>query len=356
MPCRSRWSGARLSSTAASGASASVSSSWNEDASQTTTAAGVEGAGQAAERGADVARDRHRHAGLAVDPAHELGGRRLPVGAGDRRSIGLGSSRQPSSSSPTTGIPRARAARIDRRLLRHAGALDHGARAVQQRDAVGLARARRRRRRPARRALPGRRARRRSHAPPRRCARSACAAARARAGEADDQERAGRQRRAGAHGGHSSGRAGVAGGAGAHAAWACRGRGCAVADSPPRPAAASPTAATRMNSGTCGQGRCPSQVRIAHLRSYRTRGAAVRRGPRLAAIAGPAAPPRPTRGTAKRPRIPAHPPPRQRPPVGRTRAAGSARPPVELERPRPRAAGGPPPGRRARCRRPCRRT
>ena len=40
VPWRSRWSGARLSSTAASGANASVSSSWNDDASQTTVAAG----------------------------------------------------------------------------------------------------------------------------------------------------------------------------------------------------------------------------------------------------------------------------------------------------------------------------
>ena len=48
VPWRSRWSGARLSRTAASGANASVSSSWNDDASQTTTAAGSSDAGERA--------------------------------------------------------------------------------------------------------------------------------------------------------------------------------------------------------------------------------------------------------------------------------------------------------------------
>ena len=131
MPWRSRWSSARLSSTAASGAKASVSSSWNEDASQTITAPGSSVPGRDA-------------SGVPTLPATTTGSPAVrwtwpisstvvvlpfePVSATNSCS----SSRQPSSSSPITRRP-ARERRVHhRRLARHARALDHGRDAGEQ--------------------------------------------------------------------------------------------------------------------------------------------------------------------------------------------------------------------------------
>ena len=101
-----------LSSTAASGANSSVSSSWNDDASRHDRSLAVERpGGERADRGADVARDRHRQPAsrwmwpisstVVVLPF-------VPVTA----TNSLGSSRHASSSSPSTGSPRSRAAAI----------------------------------------------------------------------------------------------------------------------------------------------------------------------------------------------------------------------------------------------------
>ena len=178
MPWRSRWSGARLSSTAASGANATVSSSWNDDASQTTTAAGSSVPGERRERGADVAGHGDRQPGLAMDLADQLGRRRLAVGPGDRDHV----VRQQPPAELELARPRARRARARRAttgaVLRHARALDDRRDAVEQRPRRRRARAPRRRPPPARRARRRRRRPRRSRPPPRRAPRSARPAAR----------------------------------------------------------------------------------------------------------------------------------------------------------------------------------
>ena len=124
VPWRSRWSGARFSSTAASGANASVSSSWNDETSQTTTAPGR-------------ARRRARSAAVPTLPAtatgspasrwmcaEQLDRRRLAVraGHGDERvgqqppgELELAEHRDPALARRGD----------DRRLGRHAGRLDH---------------------------------------------------------------------------------------------------------------------------------------------------------------------------------------------------------------------------------------
>ncbi len=73
-----------LSSTATSGAKATESSSWKQEHSQITVASGIERPGQRGQRGADVAGDDVRLAGLGPDVAEPLGHRRLAVGAGQR--------------------------------------------------------------------------------------------------------------------------------------------------------------------------------------------------------------------------------------------------------------------------------
>ena len=207
MPWRSRWSGARLSRTAASGANADVSSSWNDDASQTTTAAGSSVPGERRQRRADVAGDGDRQPGLAVDLADQLGRRRLAVGAGDRDHL-VGQQPPAELELAEHLARRARARRATTGascgtpgLLTSVRTPSSSVDAVVarvHRDAGGLELGARRRRRPGRRRTPATsspaRAQRERGRPP-------------RAGEADDEERAGRQRRAGAMARHSSGRA-----------------------------------------------------------------------------------------------------------------------------------------------------
>ena len=137
MPWRSRWSGARLSSTATSGANASVSSSWNDEASQTTVAGGVERARERRQRGAHVPRRGDGRPGRAVHRGHELGRRRLPVRAGDRDHLVR---QQPPAQLelPDHDDPAGARGADHRRLLRHAGALDHRPDAVEQPGAVAV--------------------------------------------------------------------------------------------------------------------------------------------------------------------------------------------------------------------------
>ena len=89
MPWRSRWSSARLSSTAASGANASVSSSWNEDASQTITAPGSSVPGSEASAVPTLPATTTGAPAVAVDVADQLDRRRLAVGAGERDELVL---------------------------------------------------------------------------------------------------------------------------------------------------------------------------------------------------------------------------------------------------------------------------
>ena len=135
----------RLSSTAASGANATVSSSWNDDASQTTSRPGRASPASdvsavptlpATATGSPASRWMWPISSVVVVLPFE------PVTAMNS----LGSSRQASSSSPTTGSPRSRAARDDRRLLRHARALDERPRRRRAARAPSVARAPRPRR------------------------------------------------------------------------------------------------------------------------------------------------------------------------------------------------------------------
>ena len=112
MPWRSRWSSARLSSTAASGANASVSSSWNEDASATTIVPGASVPGRpvsavptlpATLTGSPASRWRWPISSTVVV---------LPLEPVTAMNSCSGRSRQPVSYSPSTGIPRSRAAAI----------------------------------------------------------------------------------------------------------------------------------------------------------------------------------------------------------------------------------------------------
>ena len=85
--------------------------------------------------GPDVADDRDRHAGLAVQVAEQLGRRRLAVGPGDRdHLVGRAAPGQLQLAEHRDAAP---ARGLDhRRGLRDAGRLDHAADALQQRDAV----------------------------------------------------------------------------------------------------------------------------------------------------------------------------------------------------------------------------
>ncbi len=112
MPWRSRWSSARLSSTPASGAKRSVSSSWNDDASHTTTVASGR-----PEPTSDVS-------AVPTFPTTTAGRSavrwRCPISSTVvvfpfdpvTAIVSFGTSRQPSSSSPSTPIPASRAATI----------------------------------------------------------------------------------------------------------------------------------------------------------------------------------------------------------------------------------------------------
>ena len=113
---------ARLSSTARLGRERDVSSSWNDEASQTTIASGSSAPTSELTRRADVARDGHRHArprggcGRSARSSSSCRSSRSP------RRTRSGSSRQASSSSPSTGMPARARRRDDRRLGRHARA------------------------------------------------------------------------------------------------------------------------------------------------------------------------------------------------------------------------------------------
>ena len=109
MPWRSRWSGARLSSTAPSGANSTASSSWKEETSQTTVASGARWPTSelsavptlpATATGRPASRWMWPMSSVVV--VLPL----VPVTA--MNSLGI--SRHASSTSPSTGSPRSRAA------------------------------------------------------------------------------------------------------------------------------------------------------------------------------------------------------------------------------------------------------
>ena len=131
VPCRSRWSGSRLSRTAIRGRSSWTSSSWKLDSSQTTQAPARlsdELAQSACRRCPAVRRAEHR--------AEQLGRRRLPVRAGDADER-VRQQREPRARSRSRPGSHARARRHERRLARHAGALDEHVDAVEQAE-VGV--------------------------------------------------------------------------------------------------------------------------------------------------------------------------------------------------------------------------
>ena len=165
---------------------------------------GRERARQRGQRRADVAGHLHGQARLAVQVADQLDGRGLAVGAGDGDELVLAEQPPPGLVLAEHGDPALAGGRDHRRLLRHAGALDQAAGALELLQAVGgrvdgdaggaqaLGRLLRHRARvDAGHLTPALAQRqRRGHA---------------RAGEADDEVRAGRERRARDHGVHSSG-------------------------------------------------------------------------------------------------------------------------------------------------------
>ena len=118
-----------------SGANASESSAWKLDTSQTMVVASSscptsDASGvptfPASATGSPASRQIAPSSSVVVVLPF------VPVTATKR----FGSSRQASSSSPSTGMPRSRAAAIDGRLVRHARALHHDRRAVEQLHAV----------------------------------------------------------------------------------------------------------------------------------------------------------------------------------------------------------------------------
>ena len=166
---------------------------------------GVERAGEAGQRRADVAGDRDREPRLAVDPTDQLGGRRLAVGPRDGDHL-VGHQPPAQLELAQHGQP-ALARRADhRRLLRDARALDHRRRAVEQRDAVGRRVRGHPRLRERRQGARVDRARVATHnglpARPEQLGRRAPGA-----GEADDEERACGQRRTRGHAGIQAGAA-----------------------------------------------------------------------------------------------------------------------------------------------------
>ena len=212
----------RLSRTAASGANASVSSSWNDDASQTIVVSG------ASVPGSDVSAVPTLPATVTGSPASRWMWPIsstvvvLPLEPVTAMNSCSPSRRQPSLELAEDGDPPLARRRDHRRLLRHAGALDQAAGAVQQIDAR-RARARPPRRPAARSTASSRHGARvdPDHLRPALAQRER--GRHARAGEADDEVRAGRERRARDHGDHSSGR----GGAGERQrGWVGRARGC----------------------------------------------------------------------------------------------------------------------------------
>ncbi len=97
----------------------------------------VEGAGERRQRRADIAGRGHGHTGRAVHRRDELGRRRLPVRARDRD--------QRVRQEPPAELeladhddPAPAGCADDRGLAGHAGALDHGPDAVEQRDPVAV--------------------------------------------------------------------------------------------------------------------------------------------------------------------------------------------------------------------------
>ena len=168
MPWRSRWSSARLSSTPASGAKRSVSSSWNDDASQTTVAV----PGSAPPASVDSAVPTLPTTSAAT-PAARC---RWPISSTVvvlplepvTAISSLGTSRQPTSSSPITPIPASRAATTTGACAGTPGLLIDRAHPREQLDAGRLRRGPRRRPPRARRAARATPAPRRSRRPPRR--------------------------------------------------------------------------------------------------------------------------------------------------------------------------------------------
>ena len=133
LPCRSRWSGSRLSSTAIRGRKRSTSSSWKLESSQTTHSSARHVADELAQRRADVAggaRAEHR--------AEQLGRRRLPVRAGDAEDRVRQQPRRQLDLAPDRDPPLARG-RDERRLARHARALDEHLDAVEQGEILVVA-------------------------------------------------------------------------------------------------------------------------------------------------------------------------------------------------------------------------
>ena len=82
-PCRSRWSGSRLSRTAMRGRKLSMSSSWKLESSQTTRRRPADGRRRDRRAGARRCRRPPPGARSAEDGAEQLARRRLPVRAGD---------------------------------------------------------------------------------------------------------------------------------------------------------------------------------------------------------------------------------------------------------------------------------
>ena len=90
------------------------------------------------QRGADVAGDRHREPGLAVDVAEQLDGRRLAVRAGDRDEL-VGQQAPAELELAQHGDPALARRRDHRRLAWDAGRLHDRARVREEGEAVGLA-------------------------------------------------------------------------------------------------------------------------------------------------------------------------------------------------------------------------
>ena len=133
LPCRSRWSGSRLSSTAIRGRKRSTSSSWKLESSQTIHSSAGDVADELAERGADVpggAGAEHR--------AEQLGRRRLAVRAGDADDRVREQSRRQLDLAPD-GDPALARRHDERRLARHARALDQHLDAVEQGEILVVA-------------------------------------------------------------------------------------------------------------------------------------------------------------------------------------------------------------------------
>ena len=109
MPWTSRWSAAAFSHTATVGRKVSVSASWNDDASTTSTAASD--GDRVGEREADVAGGHGLHARRHQHLGDERGHRGLAVGAGDGDERPVGPLRRQLELTPhgdAAGRPRAR--------------------------------------------------------------------------------------------------------------------------------------------------------------------------------------------------------------------------------------------------------